>query len=852
MKARHPHGAGPGQLAALLCVACGLCLQLSSAAAQPSPRSYEQTVEVIDSTPVPGAGQTREHIAANVQRATALELERSRDTNLGSFLARRMGSVHVNDVQNNPFQPDVNYRGFTASPLLGNAQGLSVYLDGVRLNQPFGDVVSWDLIPRTALSGITLMPGSNPLFGLNTLGGALSVQTKDGRKNPGTSMQLLAGSNGRKSLEFEAGDSTATGLHGYVTGNRYRDNGWRVASHSNVAQLFGKLGYSANGTDVSASLALADNLLVGNGLQELRLLAAQRNSVYSLPDENRNRALLFNLGGSQQLGGGMGLSGVAYFRKITTATFNGDVNDLALDQSVYQASATELDALAAAGYSGVPASGSTAANTPFPKWRCIANALLNDEPAEKCNAVINTTRTLQSNYGAAGQFSWNSVFAGRSNLFIAGAAIDASRVRFAQGSELGYLNADRSVTGVGAFGDGGVSGGVLDGAPYDTRVQLQSRSQTWSAFATDTLVLAGNTALTLSGRYNRTAVDNVDAINPGGGPGSLQSQHRFARLNPGLGLTHAPNTHFTSYVGWNQGSRAPSAIELGCADPDNPCRLPNALAGDPPLKQVVAQTLEAGVHGKWGESADGEIALRWNVGLFRTDNRDDLLFVADNTAGFGYFKNFGRTRRQGLEAGFSWRGGALGASANYTWLDATYRSAERTNGGSNSSNDTATLDGLPGVDGSIHIQRGDRLPLQPRHLFKVSGDLQINPDWLLGADLQAVASSLARGNENGQHQPDGVYYLGPGRSAGFTVLNLSAEFKPSAGWKFFAQINNALNRRFSTAAQLGAVAFDAQGRFVARPFAPNTSGDHPLQHSTFFAPGAPRAVQLGVKISLGD
>ena len=89
-------------------------------------------------------------------------------------------------MQGNPFQPDLNYRGYTASPLLGTPQGLSVYMDGVRLNQPFGDVVSWDLIPRQAIASMTLMPGSNPLFGLNTLGGALSIQTKDGRDAPGT------------------------------------------------------------------------------------------------------------------------------------------------------------------------------------------------------------------------------------------------------------------------------------------------------------------------------------------------------------------------------------------------------------------------------------------------------------------------------------------------------------------------------------------------------------------------------------------------------------------------------------------------------------------------------------------
>ena len=112
-------------------------------------------------------------------------------------------------MQGNPFQPDVNYRGYTASPLLGTPQGLSVYMDGVRLNQPFGDIVSWDLIPRTAIASTTLMPGSNPLFGLNTLGGALSIQTKSGVTHPGTMLQASYGSDVRRAFDFEHGGTRA-------------------------------------------------------------------------------------------------------------------------------------------------------------------------------------------------------------------------------------------------------------------------------------------------------------------------------------------------------------------------------------------------------------------------------------------------------------------------------------------------------------------------------------------------------------------------------------------------------------------------------------------------------------------
>ena len=120
--------------------------------------------------------------------------------------------MYVNEVQGNPFQPDVNYRGYTASPLLGTPQGLSIFMDGVRLNQPFGEVVSWDLIPRIAIASMTVVPGSNPLFGLNTLGGALSIQTKDGKSNAGTSVLATYGSNQRRALEFEHGGWKPTGL----------------------------------------------------------------------------------------------------------------------------------------------------------------------------------------------------------------------------------------------------------------------------------------------------------------------------------------------------------------------------------------------------------------------------------------------------------------------------------------------------------------------------------------------------------------------------------------------------------------------------------------------------------------
>jgi outer membrane receptor protein involved in Fe transport len=827
----------PAALAALGALGAQLLLAGSAALAQ----TATQTVEVIAPAPLPGLDVPRDRVPAPVQTATAEAIARSHAIELSGFLNRQLASVHINEVQNNPFQPDVNFRGFTASPLLGTAQGLSVYLDGVRLNQPFGDVVSWDLIPKSAISSILLMPGSNPLFGLNTLGGALSVQTKDGLKNPGTSVQALAGQHGRAALEFEAGGSQAGGLHWFVTGNRFHEKGWRVDSPSDVSQLFGKLGWRAGDARLSLTAALADTDLNGNGLQEQRLLAADRASVYSRPDNTRNRAALLNLAASQSLGDGLALSGHVYWRRIRTGTFNGDVNDDALDQAVYQPNAAERAALAAAGYSGFPLAGENAANTPFPRWRCIANALRRDEPGEKCNGLINQSATRQSQQGFALQLQGENRLAGLPQQWLAGAALDVSRVHFSQGSELGYLTPEHGIVGVGAFGDG-VTGGDVDGQPYDTRVDLSARTRTTSLYASSVLALNAQTHLTLAGRWNRSTVRSRDAISPGGGAGSLDGDHRFSRFNPALGLTWAATPGLTAYAGFNQGSRAPSAVELGCADPDNPCKLPNAMAGDPPLKQVVTTTLEAGVRG-------GSAGLRWNLGLFRADNRNDILFVADNAAGFGYFKNFGKTRRQGLEAGLSTQLAGATVGANYTWLDASFRSAEVLGGAGNSSNEEAE-DGFAGVEGTIAVRPGNRIPLVPRQMLKLFAELPLGASFSIGADVTAVGGAYARGNENNAHQPDGTYYLGAGRSAGYAVLNVSGAWRPARGVTVFVQVNNLLNRDYSTAAQLGATAFDANGNFLARPFPANAHGDRPLVGSTFYAPGAPRSVFVGLRYAL--
>ena len=798
-----------------------------------------ERVDVVAVTPLAGSDLSPQEIPAPVQTATRQDLNNSGALDLSDLLNRRLSGVNINENQENPFQPDLNYRGYTASPLLGTPEGISVYMDGVRLIQPFGDVVAWDMIPRIAISEVALVPGSNPLFGLNALGGSVSIATKDGRSKPGTSIEVYGGSFGRRAVEFEHGGINAKGFNWYVAGNLLHEDGWRTKSPSDVRQMFSKLGWQSARTTIGLSFAYADNYLTGNGLQEQRFLTRDYASGYTYGDTTTNRSPFFNLSVRHAANSNLTLSGNAYFRYIRADTVNPNLNTNSLDESVYQPNAADQAALKAAGYTGFPTSGANASNTPFPYWRCIAQALQHDEPIEKCNAVIIQSFTKQNNYGLSGQLTWSTSPGGHRNQFTIGSGWDRSSLTFQQGTQFGYINPDYTITPVNAFEDGSTNS---NGTPVDTRVNLHGLPQTWSIYAADTLSIGNRWNFTVSGRYNRASIDNRDRINPGGGPGSLDGRYVFERFNPSAGITFTPAHFMNVYASYAESSRAPTSIELGCADPNNPCNLPNALAGDPPLKQVFTRTFEAGVR-----STDGESRLNWSAGWFRATNYNDLLFVTSDVTGNGYFKNFGRTLRQGVEVHLSGRIDRVTLGGNYTFLRATYESPESVDGSSNSANDSA-LAGSPGMDGVIQIQPGDRIPLIPQHMFKAFADAQITRKISADLDFVAVSSSFARGNENNQARPDGIYYLGPGTSPGYGVVNLGSRYQIQKRVQLFVQINNLLDHHYYTAAQLGPTGFTNQGTFIARPF-PAVDGNYPIVHATFYAPGAPFGVWGGMRFS---
>ncbi|HNB78689.1 MAG TPA: TonB-dependent receptor [Rhodocyclaceae bacterium] len=767
----------------LLGKASFLVLTAGNASAQ-QPDSVElPSVKVIATRPLPDIGTPVERIPSNVQAVTATELRAHQSLNLPDFLSQSLPGVTINEAQNNPFQPDVNFRGFTASPLLGTAQGLSVFVDGVRINEPFGDTVNWDLIPMNAISSMSLIPGSNPLFGLNTLGGALSIQTKTGAQYPGVSLQASGGSWGRRSAEFEYGGKRGN-VDWFLSGNLFREDGWRDFSPSRVRQLFGKLGWETATTDIDLSYTHADNDLTGNGFTPESMLRADREASFTYPDNTRNRLDFFNGRLSHWFSDNMLFSGNVYHRQNRVRTFNGDVNDEYAD---------EFEELIEAG-------GECALDAD--PEACAVAAMAGE------TGVNNRTTTRQRGYGLSAQLTAIGKTASGENQLTAGFAVDKSRTRFEQSEQEAVLTPSR---------------GTASDEETELVTRLRGSSRTWSLYATDTFSWNGLLHFTLSGRYNHTNVELDDRLGT-----ELDGRHTFRRFNPAAGISYTPFGSLTLFAGYSEGNRAPSPIELGCADPEIPCKLPNAMAADPPLKQVVAKTSEIGARGRIA-------GIDWATALFHTINRDDIQFIASSSTGAGYFDNVGKTRRRGVEFNLAGEHGRLRWNLGYAYVDATYRSALRVLGENNSTADD---------DGFIDVEPGSRIPGIPRHSVKLGGSFRVTDAWTIGATATAYSDQYARGNENNRHRAgtnaEGEEFEGSGRIPGYVIVNLDTKYAVAPGWEVFAKVSNIFDRRYSSAGILGENPFGAGG-FNPEP--------DEWRRETALAPGAPRAGWIGIRAS---
>jgi len=730
-----------------------LPLLLLSAMASTAALAEEQdnvelsNIEVIGTTPLHGVGLPADQIPSNVQSATGEDIARSQSLDITEFLNKTFGSVSINSAQNNPFQPDLQFRGFTASPLVGVAQGLSVFQDGVRINEPFGDTVNFELIPESAIASMNLMPGSNPLFGLNTLGGAISIQTKDGFTHEGHSLEAYAGSWGRQSATIESGGND--GNWGYfVTGAHIEEDGWRDESESDIDQLFGKVSYRTDSSTLDLSVTHVDSDLNGNGASPIELYKQDDEAVFTYPDNTQNELRMFSLNGSHWLSDSVLISANTYYRNNDRSTFNGDGAEL------------EFDALGPGGVL-VDEDGDDVLDT---NSNQITAADLGTEDEDDL-AFNNTSETDQDGYGFSLQTTFLNDLFDRENQLIVGLSYDDADMEYKAQSEVALFKADRGTIGSGYITEDSVVDGEID-------------SDTLGVFFTDTLSVTDQLAVTLSARYNLTHID-ISGTSENGGTNLNESgsTHTFKRINPAAGLTYAVSDTWGVFSSYSESSRAPTPSELACSNKAHPCALPNSFLSDPPLDQVVSKTFEAGVR---GEISD----VNWVVTAFHSVNHDDIIFLpveegaAAGSINNGYFDNVGRTKRLGLEVGLNGlaQQDKLNWFANYSFVDATFES----------SFDVHNENNPAGADTTV--TSGDNLPGIPEHNVKIGADYEFTQAFSLGFDAAYHSSQYYRGDEANNNA----------KISGYTVVNLRGRYNVNKHIEFFAKVDNLFDTEYET------------------------------------------------------
>jgi len=718
----------------------GLTSFLAAYAAFParSDQSHIETV-VVTASALPGGAVDPNRIPTATQSLTAADLTRSGPASLLRALDESGNGVSISNAQDNSFQPNLYYRGFQASPLAGDAQGLAVYVDGVRFNQSFGDAVAWDLIPDIAVNEVTV-EGSNPVFGLNALGGSISLRMKDGFGWDGTELEGSGGSFDRWQASFQFGREDGD-FSVYAAGTAMHETGWRDFSPSRLGQVFADIGWRHAGAELHLDLVGADTNLSGNGTTPVQLLAVDRAAVFTWPDIQKNTYGLANLFGTYQVNAALSLQGNAYADHLRQRTANGDVSDLApcddgsgflcLDDDV----ATDVN------------------GNPIPDF-------LNGGTY----AQLNRTSTSSTGFGAALQAIHHAPLFGHDNQLLAGVSYDGGRTDFSASSEVGAMTITRGFQGPGIVidqNDGSI-------AP----VSLSSENDYVGLYLADVFKPVDALAITVSARYNHSRIALHDRLGT-----ALNGSHEYSRVNPAIGATYDISSGATFYAGYAQANRAPTPAEFSCADPSAPCSLTNFFVADPALKQVVAHTVEAGFRGHGEYGAGG--AFSWHAGYFHVDADDDILFAASAIAGRAFFENIGTTTRQGAEISGNYTRGSWRFSLGYTHTDATFGNALTLN---SADNPRANADGL------IFVKPGDHLPGIPANMVKLAADYQATPDWTIGLDGRYGDGQWLRGDEAN---------LNP-KTAPYFVLDVTTRYRFCQQVELFATIENLLDRKYET------------------------------------------------------
>ena len=802
-----------------ICLMLGTALALlpACAFAADADSTTISPVIVIAPAPLAGPGVEADKLPASTQTIDAADLQRRGSLSVTDALEERTPGLSLSDTQGNGFAKDLNYRGFQVSPLQGTPQGLAVYMGGVRLNEGFGDTVNWDLIPETAVRRIDLVTG-DPAFGLNALGGALSLIMKTGKTAAGGEARLEGGSFGRTFGSLEYGGSNGP-WSGYFALDGGHEDGWRQHSPSSLDRGYADLGWSEGRSELHLVVAGGQTHLGVVGPTPVDMLAVDRRAIYTFPQTTEDRNGLLALNGSFKASDDWSLQGSLYGRTFRQDHADGNDGDFegcsrSATNPLFGTLCLEDDAFPSAirppaaafqvlGANGVP----------------IGCPPLVAGQTKLCNGIpygtIDRTNTRTNTYGVSVQAVRTARLFDRPNLFTAGLSYDESHIRFGSNSTLGLILRDLNVTT--APGSVVVGAGQIihtAGAIAYSPVSIRSTTQAWGLYATDTFDLTDRLFLTLSGRWNGQRISTSDQT---GAAPDLNGAHRYDRFNPAAGLAWKVTDALTVYGGYAETNRAPTPLELSCSDPLKPCLLENALVSDPPLNQVVSKTWQAGVRGA-ALVLDGH--LDWRLGGYRSDNDNDIVATASALQGRGSYANVPRTRRQGIEAEINFKSDRWMAYASASEVEATYRFA-----GALPSPNSPFAD----ANGNVAVTSGDRIGGIPPGRYKAGVDYNLTRTITIGADVLSVSEQRRVGDESNQDAQLPSYW----------VAGAHASWDVGHGIELFGRVDNLFDRRYATFGTY----FGADGIANLHP-SPLPADPSPNSDT----PAAPRSFLVGLRV----
>jgi iron complex outermembrane receptor protein len=672
---------------------------------------------------------------------------------LPKALSSRLSNVSLNDEQGGLYQPDFVYRGFEASPISGVAQGVAVYQDGIRLNESFGDTVNWDLIPEFAIKSFVIQ-SNNPLFGLNAIGGVATLEMKSGLDFQGFEAELSGGSYGNAGGNAEFGRRFGK-LAVYLGVDGVHDDGFRNHSGASLRKLYSDLAYQGEALTLHLSLSGAHNEIAAVGPTPVELLALDRRATFTFPQTTQNEMEQVQFRGTWAANDLFALSFNSYYRHFVQGVVDGNTTDAEVcgnDDAQLCLEGDGLfpgDALYSKGGTTVPASalppGATPGETDF-------------------------ARTRTDTYGAALQGTLAAPIGSHANHLTIGTSVDRGNTRYGAFGELGALNDNLEVIGSGLAIDQDRSPTAQP--PLLAPVGIETHTTYIGVYASDIFDITPRLSWTLSGRLNIAEVEIRDQLGT-----ELNGKHDFTRFNPGTGLTYKFAKALTVFAGYSESNRAPTAGELSCADPTSPCPLVAFLVADPPLKQVVSHNFEFGLRGDFKiEALPG--SFNWSVSAYRTTVDDDILLLATDINGFGFFQNAGETRRQGVDLRLGYHDKRVRLSAGYSYLEATFQQSQLLSSSSPSAN----------TDGEILVRPGNRIPLNPAHKLVLSADILVTPKFSLGTDLRLQSGQYLIGDESNE-QP---------RLSGYVTVGLHASYALTKCLTLFGEVENLFDHRYNT------------------------------------------------------